>query len=519
MVKMDRKLNSTRSLFFGLINKLVSLLLPFVLRTIMIYSLGVEYLGLNSLFSSILQTLSLAELGFGTAMVYSMYKPIAEGDNAKISALLNLYKKIYRFIGCIILAVGLCLSPFLEHLINGSYPNDINLYLLYFIYLGNTVISYFLYAYKQSLLVAYQRNDILSNISTVINFALYVLQVAVLFLFKNYYLYIIILPISTIINNIIVSRIVDKKYPEYVCNGSVTSEDLKEIKKRVGALIGHRLSGTVVRSADNLVISAWLGLTILAMFNNYFIIITAIIGILSIINTAITPVIGNSIIVEEVGKNYRDFNKVFLLYAWLVGWSTIALVVLFQPFMILWMGKNMLFSFSTVILLGVYLYFYLIRQTVLIYKDAAGMWWSDRYKPYAEAITNLILTLTLVNFIGVNGVLISTIISVVLIAIPWETYALFKNYFKLQPIKYYIKFATYILITLISGIVTYEICSYIPDGKFGYLIVKILICSIVPNILFLLAVCRTQEFKGLISIAIGIVKNKYIGYSKYNKKI
>ncbi|MEB2629681.1 polysaccharide biosynthesis C-terminal domain-containing protein [Peribacillus frigoritolerans] len=514
-MKIDRKLNSTRNFIFGLINRLVSLLLPFVLRTIMIYTLGVEYLGLSSLFSSILLTLSLAELGFGSAIVYSMYKPIAEDDKAKICALLNLYKKFYRLIGCILLAIGLCITPFLEHLIKGSYPNDTNLYLLYFIYLGNTVISYFLFAYKQSLLIAYQRNDILSNIGTVTNFALYFLQIVILLMFKNYYLYIIILPISTVINNIIISKIVNKKYPGYICSGSVGTEDLKDIKKRVGALVGHRLSGTVVKSADNLVISAWLGLTILAVYNNYFIIITAIIGILSVINTAITPSIGNSIVVEKVEKNYRDFNMVFLLYAWLVGWSTITLIVLLQPFMILWMGRNMLLPFSTVLLFGTYFYILLIRQTVLIYKDAAGMWWSDRYKPYIEAITNLVLNITLVNYIGINGVLISTIVSMVLVAIPWETYALFKNYFNISPIKYYLKFVTYIILTFFAAIITYKICSSISDGNFSYLIVKFLICLVVPNIVFLLAIYRTQEFKGLISMVKSIVMNKHIRKSKY----
>lgn len=501
--------NSARNIVFGLINRLVAMLLPFVLRTTLIYTLGVEYLGLNSLFSSILVALSLAELGFGSAIIYSMYKPIAEDDNIKICALLNLYKKIYRLMGCVILVVGLLITPFLKFLINGSYPSDINLYLLYFIYLGNTVISYFLFSYKQSILIAHQRNDILSNINTAINFVLYSIQIAILLIYKNYYTFILILPISTVLNNFIVSTIVNKKYPHYACKGNIEKEELREIKKRVGALVGHRLSGTIVRSSDNLVISAVLGLTILAMYNNYLMIITAIIGILSIVNNSITPSVGNSIIVEKTEKNYSDFKKVFLVYAWLVGWSTVAVITLIQPFMALWMGKKMLLPFSTVLLFSIYLYFWLIRQTVLIYKDAAGMWWSDRYKPYIEAITNLVLNLVIVRYIGVNGVLISTIISMSFIAIPWETYALFKNYFKCKPNEYYLRFFTYIVITLVGGILTYIICLVVPDGSLGYLAIKILICLVVPNIVFLIGVFNMKEFKEILYTGARIFRRRF----------
>ena len=188
---MDKLKNTKRNIIYGSINKIIMLLCPFIIRSIIIKKLGMDYVGLGSLFTSILQVLSLAELGFGSAIVYSMYKPIAEEDNKTLSALIYFYRRIYRIIGSIILVAGIAVMPLLKYIISGKYPADINIYILYLIYLVNTVASYFMYAYKQSILMAYQRNDVDSNISSIVNMVMYGLQIAALLLTRNYYTYII----------------------------------------------------------------------------------------------------------------------------------------------------------------------------------------------------------------------------------------------------------------------------------------------------------------------------------------
>ena len=167
-MRLAKTKNAVRNIFFGAVFKIITLLGPFIIRTMILWIMGSEYIGLNSLFTSILSFLSLAELGVGSALVYSMYKPIAEDDQDMICALLNLYRKMYRIIGMIILGVGLLLLPFLNKLVKGEAPADVNLYILYLIYLFNTVISYVMFAYKQSLLTAFQRSDIISKRSAVI---------------------------------------------------------------------------------------------------------------------------------------------------------------------------------------------------------------------------------------------------------------------------------------------------------------------------------------------------------------
>ena len=190
---MKRTQQALRNILWGLIEKTITILCPFVIRTIIIYKLGNEYLGLSSLFSSILQVLSLAELGFGDAIIFGMYKPISEHDNKKVGTYLNTFRKIYQLLGVVILTIGLMVLPFVKRLINGSYPDDINIYILYIIYLLNTVISYFLFAYKESLIKANQRNDINSKIYILCNLVMYILQIVVLLLFKNYYFYAVLL--------------------------------------------------------------------------------------------------------------------------------------------------------------------------------------------------------------------------------------------------------------------------------------------------------------------------------------
>ena len=183
---MNRTKQSIINSFWSIASKIMAILLPFVARTVMLNVLGIKYLGLGSLFNSIISVLNLAELGVGSAIVYSMYKPIANDDKKTICALMNEYKKIYQIIGLIILTVGLVLTPFLPNLINGEIPNGINLYILYFIYLFNTVFSYWFFAYKSSILNACQRNDIISKVAIFSNVSMYTIQILLLFMTKNY---------------------------------------------------------------------------------------------------------------------------------------------------------------------------------------------------------------------------------------------------------------------------------------------------------------------------------------------
>lgn len=502
-MRVSRTKNTIRNVIFETFNKIVGLILPFISRTVIIYVLGAKYLGLNSLFTSILSFLSLTELGAGAAMVYSMYKPIANNDIYTINALLNLYKKFYRIIGIIILCIGLMLLPFLKYIVKDNLPDNVNLYILYLIYLFNSVLSYWLFAYKNAIVLAFQRNDINSKISLIISPMSYLIMLVCLFITKNYYLYVIWLPIFTVVSNIIRVVMVNRNFPLYKPEGKIDPELKKSIIKKIKALIGTKLNTVVLNAADNIVMSAYLGLTVIAIYGNYYLIMSSIISFIGVIYSSMTAGLGNSLATESLDKNYNDFKKFSFMNSWLVGWCAICLVCLYQSFMKIWVGENLMFSFDIVLLFGLYFYIYQIRKIPVVFKDAAGIWWEDRFRPYVCMIINLVLNIFLVQLIGISGIILSTVFSLC-VSIPWENYTIFKYIFHCSSKEYYIKMIYYSISMIVGGVITYSICSLLGDG-IVFLLVKAVVCLIIPNVIFYLMNFRKKECKDTISFVKGIL--------------
>ena len=508
-MKIERTKNATKNIIFGLILKLYQILVPFAIRTVMIKFLGIEYLGLNSLFTSILQVLNLAELGIGSAMVFSMYKPIAIDDNEKICALMNLYKLYYRIIGLIVLIIGLVICPFVPYLIKGELPAGMNVYVLYLLNLLATVFSYWLFAYKNSILQAHQRQDVISKVTLTVNTIQYILQIIAICLFRNYYLYVVLLLLAQIVINIYTAYKSNKLYPHFRAEGKLAKSEIKEINQRVKDLFTAKLGSVIINSADSIVISAFLGLNTLAIYSNYYYIMNAIIVILAVVYNAILASIGNSLVTENIDKNHNDFMIFTFGNNWLVGWGSVCLLCLYQPFMEIWMGRDMMFPFSIVIIFTVYFYSWMFNKIGNTYKNAAGMWREDFWKPYVSSVVNLILNIILVNTIGISGVLISTIVATVFIETPWETYVLYKYMFKRSVFSYIKQLCSGVVVTILSMIVTYSICSMIfLENIVLVFIIRMIICFIVPNIIYILCFCRTKEFSLVICKVKSILQNK-----------
>lgn len=492
-MESSRSKNAKRNILFATINKVASILFPFVIRTVLLYLLGSEYLGLDSLFASILSFLSLAELGVGSALVFNMYKPIAENDSALICALLNLYRRLYRMIGFVILGIGVCLVPFLPHFVKGDCPADVNLYILYLVYLFNTAVSYWMFGYKRSLLAAHQRTDVDSKCTLVVQTVMYAVQIAALFLFRNYYWYILWLPVFTVISNLVVSKVTDKMYPELKCKGQISKELQEDIKKKVFALFGTKANSIVLHAFDTIVISAFLGLRMVALYGNYYYIMSAIVGVITIVYNSIVAGIGNSLQTETVEKNYFDFKVLTFANYWMVLFCTVSLLCLYQPFMELWMTQRNMLDMYVVILMTIYFYVYQIRKVILTYKDAGGIWWEDRYRPYIVMVVNLVCNLVMVQFIGIYGVILSTIISMI-VSIPIENYTVFKYIFHLSSKDFYIRNAMYLVLgTAVCGL-TYFACTFLPGGVLG-LVLRALVCVIIPNGILFVLFFKTEEFK------------------------
>lgn len=495
-MKLEKTKNARRNILFGSLNKVITMFLPFVVRSVIIYALSAQYLGLNSLFSSILQVLNLTELGFSSAMVYSMYKPIAENDDETICALLNFYRKIYFIIGCVVLSLGLLLLPFLDKLISGDIPDNINIYILYLCYLVNTVLSYMMFAYRSSLLNAHQRTDIISNINTITLGSMYLLQIVLLIATKNYYTYVLMMPAFTILNNLIVAAVSRKYYPQYKCKGALNSTLISGIKRQTAGLMVNKICAVSRNSLDNIFVSTFLGLAATAMYGNYYYIMNAIIAILMVISNGLLAGVGNSIVTESPEKNYSDLKKINFVYMWFAGWCTICLICLYQPFMKLWVGEKLMFPNIVAVAFGIY--FYALEMGVVrgVYSDAAGLWWENRYRAIIETIVNLILNYVLVKYFGILGIVVATLISLLVINFGFGSQIVFKYYFKNKKLHEYFMYQMYYaFVTFVLGGTTYYIANSIKmDGVAG-LALKFLICCCVPNILYVLVYHRTNEYK------------------------
>lgn len=496
-MELDRKKNAYKGMMAGVINKIMVMVLPFAMRTIILYYLGTQYLGLSSLFTSVLGLLSLAELGIGSAMVFSMYKPIAEDDTETICALLNLYRRLYRIIGSIITIGGLCLLPILDKVISGDVPSEINIYILYIIYLVNSTLTYFLFSYKNSLLDAHQRKDVDLNIGSILTLAEYGLQIVLILWTRNYYAYVIVFPIFTLAGNLIRACVVSQMYPKYVCRGELSKKAKSAIYKKVGALALHKIGNVISTSSSNIIVSSFCGLTAVAIYGNYYYVTGCLVSIMAIIFVSFTAGIGNKMMLESVESNERTFDNLNFINMWITIWFSSCLMSLYQPFMHIWVGAKGDDMFLPLITVAAFVFNFYIQQArkvVCLFNDAAGIWREDKFKPIVGAVFNIIVSIILTKYFGIIGVVLGFSISLTLIEFPWETFVLYKYYFRKNSFAFFSKFLIYSFVGIFSVVTTYGICCLFPEKGIPYFVLKAAVAAVYPNIILFIFFRKRTEY-------------------------
>lgn len=505
-MKIERSKNAARNIVFGIILKIYQTLVPFVMRTIMIYYLGIQYLGLNSLFTSVLQVLNLVELGVGSAMVYSMYKPIVDDDSRRICSLMRLYRTYYHIIGFVVLAAGLVITPFIPHLIKGSVPDNISVFILYLLNLGATVLSYWLFAYKNSLFQAYQRLDVVSKVTLSTNTVQYIFQAGAIIVLKNYYIYVIMSLGGQALTNIVTAVVADRMYPDLKPGEKLDSKSVKEINGRIRDLFATKVGGVIFGASDTIVISAFLGLTSLAIYQNYYYIMSAVYNLVMVIFASVTAGIGNSLLTESLDKNYNDLKKFTFIICWISCVCCSCFSGLYQPFMKLWVGNKLMLSDRFVPLMCVYFYVLVLSMIWATIKDAAGMWHSDRFRQLIGAFVNLFMNILLVRVIGLAGVVLSTILSYVFITMPWLIHNIFTLLYKRRPWDYILELAGYAGITIIASSLTFIISQNFTMGGIGGFIILFVICLIIPNAILFIYLHRKTEFIETKQLIVHMIK-------------
>lgn len=496
----SRLVNAKRNIIYGVVNKIFAIFVPFITRTILIKTIGAEYLGLDSLFTSVLQILNLSEMGMSSAIVYSMYEPVANNKITEVNKLLNFYKRIYAFIGYFIFFVGICLLPWVKSFIRGNIPSDINVYVVYMVFLINTTISYVLFGYKNSILNANQRVDIISNCASITKGLLALLQILVLYWTKQYYYYVVLIPITTLINNFLVKWYVDKKYYYYKCEGTIDNEFLKSFKKRILGLFASKFCAGIRTSIDSISISAFLGLTITAMYSNYFMIVSALTSICAIFTSSILSGIGNSIVLEKIETNYANMRIFDFFYMWITGIIVVCISFLVTPFMYYWVGEDLMFPQWYAFLFAFYFYALRINDIKGLYQDATGLWWENRYRAIFEVILNIVLNIVLVRFIGVIGVILAAIMSLLVVNFGFGSHIVFKHYFKNgKLVEFYIDHIKYFLATIVCVGINLILCNT-ENYNYTSIIINLLYCIAIPNVIYFICFYKSIIFHKTMSL-------------------
>ena len=503
-----RILNVRRNILYDLLQFVVSLVLPFAVRTVLIYRFGVEYLGLSSLFASILGVLSLMELGFGTAVTFSLYKPAADGDIDLMCAYLTHYRRIYRIVGLAILVAGLVVMPFLESFVrDASPPGGLDLRVCYLIYLADAVVSYWLYGYMAVVPTAFQRKDVLSRIDIVMALLACVARVFALVLGSSFYPYLLVAPAITVVRNLVIAREVRRRYPGIECMGDLGLEKRRDLRRRVYGVLVKRLSDVSRNGIDSLCISAFVGLSMTGRYSNYYYVMSGVLTLGIMVCRSMVPSVGNSVATESVEKNYADMRVFDFVFMAFVGWATACMACLYQPFMRLWVGEGG--TLGLPIVAGFCAYYYILEAGAIqwAYHQGAGLWWECRFAMVGEAVANVTLNVLLCGLWGVGGVVAATVLSVSVTNFVLFPRVLFVNYFRNGKLReYWADHGAYAAVAAVCALTSWAVCEgLLPAVGFACLFARLALCTALCVGVNWLVWHRSERFAAAIALAKRVV--------------
>lgn len=497
--------NSYRNITFAMAGQFLGLIISFISRMIFIRTLGETYLGVNGLFSNILSLLSLAELGFASAITFHLYQPLANGDEKLAAKLMNLYGSIYKVIGIVVIIIGLSITPFVQYLIKKDEVSEMfevsKLQFYFLLFLINSSISYF-WAYKRSLIIADQKQYINSIIKYSFFALLNLSQSVLLIITKNFILFLCLQILITFLENMTINIIANKRYPllkEYR-DLKLTHEEKLPIYKNVKAMLFHKIGGVAIIGSTSIILSAFVGIISVGIYSNYFLIITALNTIINQIFESIHASVGNLNATNSENRTYEIFKPIFFANGLLIGLISICLYVLFNYFIELWLGANYLFEQYIVSIIVINFYITNMRKTVLMFRDALGLFWYDRFKPLVEAALGISLSIIFSHYWGIFGVLLGFTIATLLACFVVEPYILYKYGFKNQTLsKYFIKYFLYTFVTIIALIISNYLSSLLYKGSWITLVLTGIICVATTSFIYLITFFRSSEFRYIYS--------------------
>ncbi len=500
---------------FGTAGYLLLMVSNFITRSVFISQLGMSMAGVDTTFKNFLHVLSLAELGLSTGLIYKLYKPLEENDNAAIKRILNFYKKSYLVISAVFTAGALVLCVVVNFFVKDTQLSPVYISILFLLYAADTVASY-LFANRKALIVADQNNYLVNRNNAFISLITLVFQVAFLYLTKSFIVYAVVKIICRLIGAMLIGRKFTKMYPAIAADKSkesLSGDEKKDLMKNMGAMLCHRIGGISITATGSAIISAFLGTVAAGVYGNYTLITNTLLSLSTQVFNGITASFGNILTVENKDTVYAKFKQIYFFNYLIFSFATVSVAVLIQPFMRLWIGgeQENLFANSTVLLLLIYFYLFGMRRVILMTKDSAGLYRPDRFFSIGEAVLNIILSVVFVSkWQNVDGLLLANIISVFCVPFWTQPILVYKKILNRNPALYYVRYALYTVLTVGYTALTYWLANrfFTTDNLFLEIILKAVLCAAIPNVLNLLVFFKTKEMKDLIQMMLRLLKIK-----------
>lgn len=498
MSEAGRTIKAKRNAYIGMLAQMINLVLGFVSRTIFVSCLNADYLGINSLYANILTVLSFAELGIGSAITFSLYKPIDDDDKNRIQALMKFYAKAYQIIGITVFAIGLCLIPFMDHVIKDAPDVKENLIVVYLLFLSNTSISYF-FSYKKTLLIASQKDYVVQLYTRTFQLIQVIVQSFFLILTHNYLVHLIIQFVFTFLLNISLSVKVDHSYPfiKKKNDNELSKEDSKSIFENVKALVVYKFGSVIMNGTDNIIISLFVGIGAVGISSNYTLVMNSITDVIGQALTSVLASIGNLAVRGSKAQIKAILHQLLLLCIWLYGFVGIGFLALANDFILLWIGEEWLLSQEVVFSLVFSLYINGVQYSAYSFRTTQGLFVQSKWVPILSAIINVVLSIWWVELFGLAGVFLATGVTRLCTTTLVDPWLVYKNNFGQKPYEYYAKYIMGTMGVVVNAVIQRKIISLILlDGITGFFVKFFIIC-ISCNVVFYIMFGWTKDAKGL----------------------
>lgn len=450
----SRTENAVKISMVGVCCNIANIIMGFIYRTVFLFFLSSSYLGINGLFSNILQILSFADLGIASVISYRLYEPISHNDVNKVGRLMRFIKNVYRIVALVIFVVGMMIYPFIDYFVKDTseVPADVNLHFIYILFLFQTISSY-MFVYKQTLVVADQRQHTISLINVLINLIRYVFQIVILMIYNDFTLTLIIGILSSLLLNYLVSVWITHSYKDvFAVTEKLSKVERQKIFNDTKATLCHKVGGTVLNGTDNIVLSSFVGLVSVGIYSNYSLVITSLNSLLSQLLGSFTASLGNAYVELSSDKRYAVFKRLLFFNLWITCVCTICLYNLLNDFIKIWLGNNMVLGELVIIVLCLQFFFETSRYIQISYTSACGLFVKDKIRPLIESVINLFFSIMLVLKLGIAGVFIGTIISHLATVFWREPYLLYRYEFKRSSLEYWKYYVEFFFITMIASV-------------------------------------------------------------------